>query len=557
MSYEVIPDVHKYFFIPLLPHDASSDALAKFRAILHHGDATSVEAWRALLDKTFAGSTRRGGPDSETKNGRTVVRRTAGTNSLSEPTAFVASDIGGRAFAIHSRENLFELQSAVLEGVVASLPAPTVTVHNVTCSSTPAQGHTGNIMATVSWTAVVGAENYSVHAVAAPPVPTTTASGWQPPYDAFAFAPVATYTTAQADRAHDLESSRILRRSGNDSLSVTLALPCAPATYGGGPLPPSLSSVPLVGVAVTAAGNQLPQINESLAINYLGYHVVPSGTSSVRHATFLWPDRRQSTIDLLAWPGDTRPVQLQNAWPLFSGVPTANLPLAESIAARWDELVAAYEAGDWRNVTGFYSARYCDPNGFTREYVGRSFKWWLSRYTSPFAYYQDRSWSFGSCAGDIKRIVRRGGASSSSGGGGSGGGGGHGDDHGGAHGQDRSTTATNVNSADANISLVTVCMYVQLRGVSVWDEPWDDHGLVRIPRALNKEACITWALEKGDVSTKSSAVAARAVNVWRIVTTSPALPNMAEMLWNARGYAFPHTLIPGTDEAYEPCTPTW
>lgn len=469
MSYEVVPDISDFFYVPLLPHDATSDVLGRFRSVFHHGDATTVEGWRRLLQEAHL------------------------QDEVRAPGSAYVAEVGGRRVVMHTRENLFERQHGTLVDVALPLAAPNVSVQTHNCRP----GGNGTVVAVVSWTTVGGADNYTVHAVASPPVVPTDASGWQPPYDAFAFAPVMSVPATRPPR-------------------VRLDLPCAPAPYSAATLPPALPSV-MVGVAVTASGRGLPKGNLTVSVNYLGYHSVPAGQTAVQHVKLVSNGNTggkssgltEDTVDILAWPGDPRPTTLQTAWPTFVGVSPEHRQLAVTISARWDALVAAYTAADWRNVTAFYSRDYCDPNGFTREYAGRAFKWWLSRCSTPFAYYQDKSWVFHAPSPRDVLVGRSSVPRSSSGG----------------------------NSG--NVSAVSLCMYVQLRGVSVWDEPWDDHGLLRIPRALDKQACVGWRIETD--------------GEWRIATTYPALPNLEEMLWNARGYAFPHTLTPGADEAFDRC----
>ena len=106
--------------------------------------------------------------------------------------------------------------------------------------------------------------------------------------------------------------------------------------------------------------------------------------------------------------------------------------------------------------------------------------------------------------------------------------------------------------------------------MKVWDEPWDDMGMVRIPRDDSMEVTMVWRRD--------------ADKSFRLACTRPPLPNMEEMLWNVRGlvtnkhkttertlkcccltpviiipllssfcrrsrYAFPHTLTPGFDDS--------
>lgn len=446
MSYEVTPDIHRYFFVPVLPYDASTTVLRRFHRVFHVDDASSVAEWTALLEAAYP-------------------------NVPEQSTAFVA-DVGAVTYAIHTRENLYERQTVVLSDVAVPVPAPNVSLATDACSAGEATS-----MSNVSWDAVPGANNFTIHAVSAPAVPSTTASGWMPMWDEFSFSPIAKVNAS--------------------TTSATVALPCVPNGTG----------VASVVVGVTAEGSQLLRASLNFSVNYLGYHAFRRSHSPLRFVTLVPPGGDGEVRDVLAWPGDQRPQSLQSAWPLFPGVNSTDMRVAEAVASAVDALAAAHNSGDWRNTTSFYSASYCDPNGFGREYVGRAYKWWFSRYEAPFMYYQDRSWDFGG----LRR--RRKGISGSA--------------------------SPRHDYEVIEGSTVKMCAYLQMRSVSVWDLPWDDHGLMRIPRKPDKVACITWRLEPAAT--------------WRILTTDPALPNFEEILWNSRGYAEPHTLQPGVDEAFEPC----
>jgi len=80
---------------------------------------------------------------------------------------------------------------------------------------------------------------------------------------------------------------------------------------------------------------------------------------------------------------------------------------------------------------------------------------------------------------------------------------------------------------------VRLKLWTLWRAVAVDDHPWGDHGLLRIPRHTDEEVWFTWKKD--------------AAGAWKILATSPALPNFYEILWYARGYETPKKLIPSID----------
>jgi hypothetical protein len=68
----------------------------------------------------------------------------------------------------------------------------------------------------------------------------------------------------------------------------------------------------------------------------------------------------------------------------------------------------------------------------------------------------------------------------------------------------------------------------RFRGTMIWDEPFGCHGRVRIPR--HDDERVTWTWRRN------------AQGRWKLLSTSPALPNLGEMLWNSRGHDRPHTM---------------
>jgi hypothetical protein len=82
-NYEIIPDISRYFFIPLLPWDAQDTIKDRFSSVLHSGEINSVEGYRLFLNHYYPP------PDSG--------------------DAFVAS-IGKATYVIQTCENLYREQ---------------------------------------------------------------------------------------------------------------------------------------------------------------------------------------------------------------------------------------------------------------------------------------------------------------------------------------------------------------------------------------------------------------------------------------------------------------
>jgi PAS domain-containing protein len=76
--------------------------------------------------------------------------------------------------------------------------------------------------------------------------------------------------------------------------------------------------------------------------------------------------------------------------------------------------------------------------------------------------------------------------------------------------------------------LVSFTAWNRFRGTIVWDEPFGYHGRVRIPRHDGDRVTWTWRRNpQGE---------------WKLLGTTPALPNFGEMLWIGRGHDVKHTM---------------
>lgn len=84
------------------------------------------------------------------------------------------------------------------------------------------------------------------------------------------------------------------------------------------------------------------------------------------------------------------------------------------------------------------------------------------------------------------------------------------------------------DTARAAEGVVSFSAWNRFRGTIVWDEPFGYHGRVRIPRHEGERVTWTWRRNpRGE---------------WKVMATSPALPNFGEMLWNGRGHDVKHTM---------------
>ena len=52
-NYEIIPDISRYFFIPLLPWDAEDMIKSRFTSVMHSGEIRSVEGYRSFLNQFY------------------------------------------------------------------------------------------------------------------------------------------------------------------------------------------------------------------------------------------------------------------------------------------------------------------------------------------------------------------------------------------------------------------------------------------------------------------------------------------------------------------------
>ncbi len=84
------------------------------------------------------------------------------------------------------------------------------------------------------------------------------------------------------------------------------------------------------------------------------------------------------------------------------------------------------------------------------------------------------------------------------------------------------------DTSRAQDGLISFTAWNRFRGTIVWDEPFGFHGRVRIPRHDGERVAWTWRRDPA--------------GEWKLIRTSPALPNFGEMLWIGRGHDVKHTM---------------
>jgi hypothetical protein len=187
-----------------------------------------------------------------------------------------------------------------------------------------------------------------------------------------------------------------------------------------------------------------------------------------------------SRTETVSWTDESLPAA-QEVWRIFDGVPPGREQDAEAVLERFRQFIAAFEAKDLDRVMSFYDAAYRDSNGYTTEYVRRAWLWWYQRTVIPYVVAQVRRW-------DTSR------------------------------------------AAEGEIQFTA---WNRFRGTMVWDEPFNCHGRVWMPRHEGQRVAWTWKRDPA--------------GAWKLIRTEPALPNFGEMLWNSRGHDVNHTMTDFAD----------
>jgi hypothetical protein len=130
LEHELIPNKHRYYFIPLIPPNVEPASLAPFEEMIHTGQCDSVKEYEALLQRHYPDDSARG-------------------------DAWVTS-INGHTYVFQTHENLYERQCYAVE-----LPKPVTGIE--------AERHAEGVRLT--WPRDPGAVEYYVHRVDGPSLP--------------------------------------------------------------------------------------------------------------------------------------------------------------------------------------------------------------------------------------------------------------------------------------------------------------------------------------------------------------------------------------------------
>ena len=220
--------------------------------------------------------------------------------------------------------------------------------------------------------------------------------------------------------------------------------------------------------AVTAARKRFEG-----TVNYGEYLLFRGDESPIVEQAVL--EEEATRTEKISWTDESLPVS-QEVWRIFAGVQKGHEKEAEAVLDSFLELIRAFEAKDLDRLMSYYDPDYRDSNGYSTEYVRRAWLWWFQRTVIPYVVAQVRTW-------DMSRAAE---------------------------------------------GLISFTAWNRFRGTIVWDEPFGNHGRVRIPRHDGDRVTWTW---------KRSAD-----GKWKVVGTSPALPNFGEMLWIGRGHDVKHTM---------------
>jgi len=422
MEHEYIPNKDRNYFIPLLPPSTSKTVLDKFEKVIKQGECSSEEAYEALLRKYH---TKRDG---------------AGTASI--------MSMNGYTYVNQSHENLYELQTYSID-----LPKP---VRGITATRTDKGIE-------LSWPADSGATTYHIHRAEGECIVRPVSADpyiWAAPKeeleDPEMFNVMSVYEDpAKANaKAAPPKANDVLPEIGQSKKAAfvdTTAKKNTTYTY-------------------TVTATTKTKERRDGTVNYLDYFVF-SQSQSLAAEEITVPAKGEVVTRAIVEPEDPRPAS--QVWhPILTGAEGPHKRIALEIVQRLDEFKSAYDEANWRRITDLYSARYQDPNGFHREYVGRAWKWWFFRSNSFCYLRQIRQWFF--------------------------------DDY-------------------AETGEVRVHMFSLCRALRKDDRPFGSGygGTIRIPRNKHEDVTFTWAKDTD--------------GVWRIIHTDPALPCFEEMLWNSRG----------------------
>jgi len=222
-------------------------------------------------------------------------------------------------------------------------------------------------------------------------------------------------------------------------------------------------------------------------VNFAEYRLFKSDESPIVEQVLVLNDGVRT--EKVQWTDESLPAS-QEVWRIFTSVQPGCEKEAEAVLETFRKLISAFEAKDLDRLMSFYETEYWDGNGHSIEYVRRAWRWWYQRVVIPYVVAQVRSW----------------------------------------------------DTSQADDSLISFTAWNLFRGTMVWDEPFNYHGRVRIPR--HKGERVTWTWKRNSRGE------------WKLLRTEPALPNFGEMLWNSRGHDVPHTMEEFSDTLPSPGRPT-
>jgi hypothetical protein len=208
-------------------------------------------------------------------------------------------------------------------------------------------------------------------------------------------------------------------------------------------------------------------------VNYSEYLLFRADESPPVEQVIVEGDQIQTGT--ISWTDESLPSS-QEVWRIFSGVQKGHEKEAETVLETFRNLINTFQRKDLDGLMDHYDAEYRDSNGYSLEYVRRAWLWWYQRTVIPYVIAQIRTW-------------------------------------------DTSRTGE---------GLVRFTAWNRFRGTIVWDEPFGNHGRVRIPR--HEGDLVTWTWKRNEQGE------------WKLIRTEPSLPNFGEMLWIGRGHDVKHTM---------------
>lgn len=181
-------------------------------------------------------------------------------------------------------------------------------------------------------------------------------------------------------------SYKVYRRIPPETQFTLIANAVEGRQYLDSPIDPNQT----VGYSVTALTDD--QTAYEGTVNY-GEHLILSNVES-RVAeeviiTPLLPEAQSRSIEMTKTPQPSPPW-----WPVYPGVPEAQLPVATAIVQQIEAWDRAFSQKDLNQVVALYAAGYTDPQGWGLQYVRRAYQWFFEHYHACMMHRQIRQWDF-------------------------------------------------------------------------------------------------------------------------------------------------------------------